>query len=337
MLHWGAMRGKWWLTGSAVLGLVLLWPLAAAAQAPEPTTLELADSVSAYRQAHGLPAFTTQTTLTAAASEQAASMAATATITHTGVDGSTVYERAARAGYAGQVVEVIYAGPNGAAAVLEWWSNAELAASTLLNPSYQEIGVGAAPGNDGWTYWAIVLGKPADGSGGGRSAEINATVPPTPLLTLTASSVTAATPLSPPTNPPASQPSPTPPAVAALSHSVAVSPTPTPWPATFTPAPTRTPVPTDTPPPTPTRQSAPVALAANVRGAAVRLADNVAAVRPTAVAPAAPVAAVQLPAEQTARFDPIPLIVGLAALLGAGGLVYMGYQPASVKRDPFRR
>lgn len=336
MLHWGLMRGKSWIVGAVVLGLLaLLWPMAASAQSPDQTALELAQNINAYRQAQGLPSFSAQPALTGAAAEQAASMAAAVSITHTGLDGSTVYERAARAGYAGQVIEVIYAGPNGPSAVLEWWRNAELAASTLLNPSYQEMGIGAATGSDGWTYWAVVLGIPAAESSRGRSAETSATIPSTPLPSLTAVLPSLATPLPQPTNTPVPQPSPTPPALAALAASAPASPTP--WPATFTPAPTRTPAPTATPPPAPTSPKGPVALAANVRGAAVRLADNVAAVRPTTAAPSAPSAAVQVPAEPTGRFDPVPLIVGLVALIGAAGLVYIGYQPSPTRRDPFRR
>ncbi len=319
------MPTKWWIYGGAIVGLVIwLWPLTAAAQTPDQAATAFMALANDYRQSRGLPPLLSRSTLIAAAEEQAGMMATAGLTTHVGLDGSGAPERAARAGFQGQVVEIICAGPSGAEEALAWWLDSELSGSTLLNPSYTALGTATGQADNGRIYWAIVLGKPAASEG--DSAEI---------ASLSTTTLSYNLDISPP---PISSPFSTPQA--------AIAPLATPAHKNTLPTPDATAQPVAfiaMPTPRPTRAAAlsaePTlpgpALAANARGVAARLAHADAAPQPTPAALAASIAVA--PAPDAGKFDPIPLMVGLLAIIGAGGLVYKGYQMTPTKRDPFRR
>ena len=316
---------KWWIYGSAMVGLVIwLWPLTAAAQTPDQGATALMALANDYRQTRGLLPLPGHPALIAAAEEQAGVMARAGLTTHIGLDGSSAPERAARAGFQGSVVEIICAGPHGAAEVLGLWRDSELSGSTLLNPAYTALGAATGQADNGRVYWVIVLGQPAASEG--DSAEI---------ASLSTSTLSYNLDISPP---PISSPFSAPQA--------AIAPLATPAHKNTLPTPDATAQPVafiTLPTPRPTRAAAlsaeptatGLALAANVRGVAARLASADVAPQPTPAALAASVAVAPAPAD--GKFDPIPLIVGLLAIIGAGGLVYKGYQMTPTKRDPFRR
>lgn len=167
--------------------LVIVPPLAAQGDAGD-----LLARVNNLRASLGLPPYSLNGSLGAAASDQAAWMLATSSVTHTRPDGSNPRSRAAAAGYPSQVVsENIYMG--GLATVdTAWtfWINSAVHYAGLTNRNYTEIGIGVARDSSGAAY-VLVFGNPSGtwgaassggstASGGGASAANNA--PPSFVL-----------------------------------------------------------------------------------------------------------------------------------------------------------
>jgi uncharacterized protein YkwD len=80
-------------------------------------------------------------------------------MSHTGSNGSNMGDRIKNAGYV-----FSYAGENvaygfgDAAAVMSGWMNSAGHRQNILNPNYQEIGIGYAQGADGRPYWTQDFG-----------------------------------------------------------------------------------------------------------------------------------------------------------------------------------
>jgi uncharacterized protein YkwD len=77
---------------------------------------------------------------------------------HTGRDGSSPSDRAARAGYPGGVGENIAVGYRTPQDVMQGWMDSDGHRANLLNCDYTAIGVGLAYDADGRPYWTQDFG-----------------------------------------------------------------------------------------------------------------------------------------------------------------------------------
>lgn len=119
---------------------------------------------NAARADNGLPPLAKQSQLTSAAQKHAADMGANDYFDHTGQDGSSPSDRAAREGYIGASGENIAAGQPTPQIVVTGWMNSPGHRANILNPDYTIIGVGYQnqnpdPGNLNFQhYWVQVFG-----------------------------------------------------------------------------------------------------------------------------------------------------------------------------------
>ncbi len=115
------------------------------------------------RASLGLPPFTLNTALGAAAQNHAEWMVSTGLVTHVRPDGSTPGQRAAAAGYPNSawVTEIIYMGgiatPNHA---WEFWTNSPVHYRELTRAEHREIGIGTATNKTSGQAFVIVFGRP---------------------------------------------------------------------------------------------------------------------------------------------------------------------------------
>ena len=131
-------------------------------------------AVNAYRRAgatcgtHGsfpaAPALTWNDALTTAAIAHSDDMVAHNFFDHTGSDGSTLGDRATRAGYAWSALgENIAAGQASMAVVVDGWMKSDGHCANLMNASFRDIGVACIAGNANTsyrTYWSQEFGTP---------------------------------------------------------------------------------------------------------------------------------------------------------------------------------
>ncbi|PZM94839.1 MAG: hypothetical protein DIU79_08820, partial [Actinobacteria bacterium] len=142
-------------------------PPTSTAPAPSDTTTaprgDLAAQVIALvnqeRAAAGCPAVTAQPQLTEAARRHSEDQAARGTLSHTGSDGSTPWERAERLGYQGAIGENVAAGYRTAEAVMAGWMDSPGHRANILNCQARAIGVGVAAAADGTLYWTQMFGR----------------------------------------------------------------------------------------------------------------------------------------------------------------------------------
>ena len=122
---------------------------------------DLLSRVNGLRASLGLPAYSLNGTLSAAAQSQAQWMVETGNISHSRPDGSTPRSRAQAAGYSSTFVsENIYGGTNATVdTAWNFWINSAIHYAGLTNPNYEEIGIGAASGAGGSTF-VLVFGNP---------------------------------------------------------------------------------------------------------------------------------------------------------------------------------
>ncbi len=134
---------------------------------------DVIDAVNALRSAHGLPGYTVNSILMGTAQGQAAYMASSHNISHTGAGGVTVTQRLLAAGYplAGDLSlggfrsENIVAGFGMTAAdAIQAWTGDSIHLETMLSTDLQEIGAGVAEDSGGMTYYVIDCARPT-GSG----------------------------------------------------------------------------------------------------------------------------------------------------------------------------
>ncbi|RMF68803.1 MAG: CAP domain-containing protein [Cyanobacteria bacterium J069] len=96
-----------------------------------------------FRQQNGVQALSYNNKLGNAAQGHSLNMANQDFFSHTGKDGSTIGQRVTAAGYQWSTTgENIAAGYTTPAAVVEGWINSPGHRANLLNPNYQEIGIG---------------------------------------------------------------------------------------------------------------------------------------------------------------------------------------------------
>ncbi|ATZ22551.1 Cysteine-rich secretory protein family protein [Streptomyces lavendulae subsp. lavendulae] len=127
-------------------------PAPEASAAPSGAVAEVVALVNKERAAVGCPAVTVNGELTKAAQDHSADMAAHATMSHTGSDGSDPGQRITAAGYTwrtyGENVAYGYPTP---AKVMEGWMNSPGHKRNILDCSFKEIGVGLAQPGQYWT------------------------------------------------------------------------------------------------------------------------------------------------------------------------------------------
>lgn len=129
-------------------------------QAQDPVS-DLLGRINALRGSLGLPGYSLNPALNAAAQSQAQWMADTGSISHNRPDGSSPRSRAIGAGYATtDVSENIYGGSNATVGVAwTFWINSPVHYNGLVNHRYSDIGIGVASGAIGRAY-VLVFGNP---------------------------------------------------------------------------------------------------------------------------------------------------------------------------------
>lgn len=220
------------------------------------------------RAAAGLPPLASDPALMTAAQGHSQDMADHDFVSHTGSDGSTHYQRIARAGYSPLYAsaENIAAGYASPASVVAAWMASPGHRANILSPLYTHIGVGYVYEADDtfgpyYHYWTqnMAAHQPPTATPSGPP-----TATPTPTASRTAMATQTSLPTLAPTQTPLPTatltPSPTATATATATASTtprpSATPTPPPTPSTTamptvppspTPLPTRTPSPTGTP------------------------------------------------------------------------------------------
>jgi uncharacterized protein YkwD len=116
-------------------------------------------TVNQHRGASGLAGLTVDARLTNAAQSHANDMANRRKMTHRGSNGSNAGQRIALQGYGWSTwAENVAAGQLTPADVMNAWMNSSGHRANILNGWMVNIGVAAATGSNGVTYWAMVLG-----------------------------------------------------------------------------------------------------------------------------------------------------------------------------------
>lgn len=141
--------------------IVLLLPISGVLHAQDATS-DLINQINSLRAGLGLAPYGLNGALSAAAQNHASWMANTGEVSHTETDGSTPSSRAVAAGYNSSFVsENIYMGTMATAdTAWAWWLNSAIHYRGITNPSYTEVGIGAATGIGGTAY-VLVFGNPA--------------------------------------------------------------------------------------------------------------------------------------------------------------------------------
>lgn len=122
----------------------------------------LAARINRERLARGLVPYALNAQLTAAAQAHADDLARTGNYSHTGSDGSTVFERVAHTGYGayswGRRLGENWAWYRDAATALAMWMDSAPHRDNILHPLYREFGIGIAPGKNGNSIFVVVFG-----------------------------------------------------------------------------------------------------------------------------------------------------------------------------------
>jgi hypothetical protein len=138
------------------MGLVIAPSQAVQAQDAN-TVARILAAVNSARLANGLAPYQLNGLLTLSAQRHSEYQAGIGQWTHTGPDGSLTLQRAQAVGYpAIRANENVYAGTSSPEEVVHWWYTADEAhRNNILHTSMREIGVGAAVGADGVTYYTM--------------------------------------------------------------------------------------------------------------------------------------------------------------------------------------
>ncbi|MCW6038735.1 CAP domain-containing protein [Spirulina subsalsa FACHB-351] len=123
---------------------------------------KLLDLTNTERQKQGLNNLTLVLELTQAAQNHAEDMAQNNYFSHTGLNGSSVGDRAKAVGYNWNYVgENLALGYQSATSVIQGWMNSPGHRENILDPNYTEIGFGfSRQRNSEDNYWVQVFGKP---------------------------------------------------------------------------------------------------------------------------------------------------------------------------------
>ncbi len=145
---------------SALL-LFLTDAYSANAQSPD-AIADLAARINRERVARGLVPFALNAQLTAAAQAHVNDIASTGRYSHTGSDGSTVFDRVARTGYGayswGRRLGENWAWYHNAAAAMTMWMQSAPHRANILHTAYREFGIGIAPSLQGGFVYVVDFG-----------------------------------------------------------------------------------------------------------------------------------------------------------------------------------
>ena len=140
--------------------------------------------VNDLRARNGLPAYTLDSALNAAARNHAGWMASNNRVAHQQSDGSNARTRARQAGFPSSWVgENIYMGPGASPATAwNWWLNSPVHYAGLVSPNYDRVGIGSAT-TAGRTAYVMVFGNSAGAlsqaeSGAAAGSSSNVSQPP---------------------------------------------------------------------------------------------------------------------------------------------------------------
>lgn len=131
---------------------------------------EIVDEVNALRTSSGLPPYKVNSILMDVAQRHADYIASKGIVTHFSEDGSRPYQRAIAAGYlvagdlsaGGSFAENVHSGANlSARDIVTFWQSDSANSTTMLSPTFEDIGVGEATAT-GITYYVLVAGLEGD-------------------------------------------------------------------------------------------------------------------------------------------------------------------------------
>lgn len=156
--------------------LSVMGDVAAVTAAPaQQDTTQLATLINESRAAYGLSAYQLNGKLGQAAQIQAQAMAAAQVVSHIDHNNGRPEDRAVTVGYSGHVTEIVFGGMGDAQRAFAWWRDSDVHGSLILSTRYTQMGIGAAVGEDGWTYWAVVFG---DGDSSAEAAVVEPAAQP---------------------------------------------------------------------------------------------------------------------------------------------------------------
>lgn len=163
----------------SLLYVFLLIALIVTSPAAAQDAADMIARVNELRVSLGLAPYSWNASLAAAANTQAAYLASSGIVSHTGADGSSPRDRARAAGYASPwVSENIYVGGiAGIGDAMTFWVNSPVHYASLTSPNYTDIGGAIAVGST--RSFVLVFGAPdtrpiAGASGGGNSGSSSA-------------------------------------------------------------------------------------------------------------------------------------------------------------------
>ncbi len=136
------------------LTIFTLQPAAAQDAGLSPQAQQILDAVNQARIDNGLPPLAASPLLNLAAQRHVDDVVANGNWGHYGSDGSNVQMRAARAGYATSSVSENWVAVSDPGQAIGWWMNDWIHRVNILEPRWDEIGVGAAQAGNG--YWILV-------------------------------------------------------------------------------------------------------------------------------------------------------------------------------------
>jgi uncharacterized protein YkwD len=122
---------------------------------------EVVEITNRERAAAGCGAVTVNAKLASAAGAHSKDQADHNTMSHTGSDGSSPWDRSERAGYSNAIGENVAAGYRTPAAVMDGWMNSDGHRANIENCDAKAIGVGLAYASDGTPYWTQMFGSVA--------------------------------------------------------------------------------------------------------------------------------------------------------------------------------
>lgn len=129
---------------------------------PEQSATEIVTLINNARKDAGLPRLNVNAQLTASAQGHSDDMACHNLFSHTGSDGSSIYDRIVAAGYSpSDWGEIIYAGGS-AQQAFDWWMNDPPHRAIILDPKMEDIGAGYTyvAGSEYGGYFTVDFGRP---------------------------------------------------------------------------------------------------------------------------------------------------------------------------------
>ena len=137
-----------------VIAITPSHPAAAQDISLSPQAQQILDAVNQARIDNGLPALNASPLLNLAAQNHVDDVIANGNWGHYGSDGSNVRQRAARVGYSTSSVSENWVAVSDPGQAIGWWMNDWIHRVNILEPRWDEIGVGAAQAGNG--YWILV-------------------------------------------------------------------------------------------------------------------------------------------------------------------------------------